>query len=154
MKNDQRFANSLSIGIEIGGTKTQVGIGSAEAGLLPEGIVRRQVRREHGAGGILRDIASMVDDALASQGLALSDIDRVGIGYGGILDSARGMTLKSYQVEGWTNFPLKDWAERQWGKPVFLENDANTAGLAEHVLGNGRGCSRLFYITRSEEHTS
>src|SRR5215208_5750287 len=106
MKSYQRFANSLSIGIEIGGTKTQVGIGSAVTGLLPGGIGRRHVIREHGAAGILQDIVSMADEIVASQHLTLSKIGSIGIGYGGILDSARGVTLKSYQVEGWTNFPL------------------------------------------------
>lgn len=139
--------DALSIGIEIGGTKTQVGIGSAEIGLLPQGIVRRQVNREHGADGILHDIVSMVDEILTSRHLTIDEIDRIGIGFGGILDSVPGVTLKSYQIEGWTNFPLKEWAERQWGRPVFIENDASTAGLAESIHGNGRGCSRVFYIT-------
>lgn len=140
-------AHPLSIGIEIGGTKTQVGVGTAERGLLPGGIVRRPVQRGWGADGILRDIVSMVEEVLASQHLEFSDIGKIGIGFGGILDAARGVTLKSYQIEGWTDFPLKGWAEGQWGKPVFVENDASTAGLAEYYLGNGRGCSRLFYIT-------
>jgi glucokinase len=147
MKNGQDFTKPLSIGIEIGGTKTQVGIGSAEAGLLPDGIVRRQVNRPQGADGIRRDLISMAEELLATKNLTLADIDKVGIGYGGILDSARGMTLKSYQIDGWTDFPLREWAERQWGKPVVVENDASTAGLAESMLGNGRECSRLFYIT-------
>ena len=147
MKTHKRFADSLSIGIETGGTKTQVGIGSAQTGLLPGGIVRRQVNRENGAAGILDDIVSMVEDILSSKSLTLADINKIGIGYGGILDATRGVVLKSYQIEGWTNFPLKEWAEKQWGKPVFIENDASTAGLAESILGNGRGCSRLFYIT-------
>src|SRR4030095_499726 len=116
-------------------------------GLLPEGIVRKQVDREKGAKGILRDIAFMVDQILTSRKLTLADISKIGIGFGGILDSARGVTLKSYQIDGWMNFPLKEWAERQWGRPVFMENDASTAGLAESILGNGSGCSRLFYIT-------
>jgi glucokinase len=138
---------SLSIGIEIGGTKTQVGIGTAEKGLLPGGILRKAVNRVDGANGILRDIASMVDQVLTTQQLSLSDVKRIGIGFGGILDSAKGVTLKSFQIDGWTNFPLKEWAEKQWGKPVCIENDASTAGLAESILGNGRGYSRLFYIT-------
>lgn len=142
-----KHANSLSIGVEIGGTKTQVGIGSADKGLLPGGLARRQVNRENGASGILRDTVSMLEEILASQHLRLSDIGKIGIGFGGVLDSARGVTLKSYQIDGWTDFPLKEWAERQWGKPVLIENDASAAGLAEYVLGNGRGCSRLFYIT-------
>jgi len=143
----QSGANLLSIGIEIGGTKTQVGIGSVAAGLLPGGIARRQVNRENGADGILRDIVTMVDEILGSQGLALTDVSKIGIGYGGILDSSHGVVLKSYQIDGWTNYPLKEWAEKQWRKPVTIENDASTAGLAESMLGNGQGCSRLFYIT-------
>src|SRR5690349_18728679 len=107
----QSSANSLSIGIEIGGTKTQVGIGSAVTGLLPGGIARRQVNRENGADGILRDILSMVNEVLESQSLALADVSKIGIGYGGILDSSRGVVLKSYQIDGWTNYPLKEWAE-------------------------------------------
>ena len=139
--------DSLSIGIEIGGTKTQVGIGSLEAGLLPGSMLRRGVNRAKGADGIRRDIVSMVDEILTSRHLRLGDISKIGIGFGGVLDSARGVTLKSYQIEGWTNFPLKEWAERQWGRPVFIENDASTAGLAESLFGNGAGYSRVFYIT-------
>ena len=138
---------SLSIGIEIGGTKTQVGIGTPDKGLLPGGILRKAVTRVEGANGILHDITSMVDQVLTTQQLRLSDVKRIGIGFGGILDSANGITLKSFQIDGWTNFPLKEWAERQWGKPVRIDNDASTAGLAECKLGNGRGYSRLFYIT-------
>jgi glucokinase len=139
--------NQLSIGIEIGGTKTQVGIGSAERGPLPGGIVRRSVIRENGAAGILHDLVSMVDELLLSKSLTLEDVSKIGIGFGGPLDSVRGVVLRSFQIEGWTDFPLKQWAEKQWGKPVVIENDASTAGLAEFTLGNGHGCSRLFYIT-------
>jgi glucokinase len=139
--------NQLSIGIEIGGTKTQVGIGSPEKGLLPNGVVRRQVNRERGASGILYDLVSMVDELLLSKSLMLEEVSKIGIGFGGPLDSARGVVLRSFQIDGWTDFPLKQWAEKQWGKPVVIENDASTAGLAEFTLGNGQGCSRLFYVT-------
>lgn len=138
---------SLALGIEIGGTKTQVGIGSAKHGILPGGILRRQVQGEKGAQGILQDVVAMADEVLASHKLTLIDISKVGIGYGGILNASGGVVLKSFQVDGWSNFPLQRWAEHQWGKPVCIENDASTAGLAESALGNGRGCSRLFYIT-------
>lgn len=142
-----KTADRLSIGIEIGGTKTQVGIGSSDGRLLPRGIARRPVDREAGAEGILRDILSLVTELLEAQRLTLAEIHKIGIGFGGLLDGARGVALKSYQIDGWTDFPLKQWADDQWSKPVFLENDASTAGLAEYVHGSGRGCARLFYIT-------
>jgi glucokinase len=147
MEQDQEYGDSLSIGIEIGGTKIQAGIGTAYGRIVPAGIVRRTVIREHGASGILDDMVSMVDEVLASQHVRLSAIDKIGIGFGGPVDAARGVTLTSFQIDGWTDFPLRQWAEEQWKKPVFIENDASTAGLAEFIAGNGRGCSRLFYIT-------
>ena len=147
MKNNPSPAGLLSIGIEIGGTKTQVGLGSAERGLLPGGLVRRPVQREQGAEGIRRDLLAMVAELLSAHGLTLAEVGKVGIGFGGLLDSARGVTLKSYQVEGWAEFPLKAWAEGAWGKPVFVENDASAAALGESRLGSGRGYRRVFYVT-------
>lgn len=147
MNKELAFVDTLSIGIEIGATKIQVGIGSANGELFPEGIVRRNVHPDQGAGGILRDIQAMVNELLDSKRIALSNICKIGIGFGGPVDLIRGVTLKSYQIDGWTNFPLQEWGERQWQKPVLVENDASTAGLAEYFHGNGRGSSRLFYIT-------
>ena len=147
MKNGHRTAGPYSIGIEIGGTKTQAGIGSAETGLLPGGIVRRQVVPEQGARGILGDLVSMLEGLSISQGLQHTDIHKIGIGFGGPVDSSRGIVLESFQIGGWTDFPLKEWAEAQWHRPVFLENDASTAGLAEYKFGRGRRVSRLFYMT-------
>ncbi len=138
--------HSLALGIEIGGTKIQVGIGSA-GGKLLKPPVRKQVIRENGADGILRDLVTMVDEVLVSTEHNLVDIHQIGIGFGGVLDTNQGLILKSYQIAGWDNFLLKDWAEKQWGKPVIIQNDASTAGLAEALHGSGRGYSRVFYMT-------
>src|SRR5215204_1019909 len=136
----------LAIGIEIGGTKIQVGIGSASGKLLKP-PVRRNVIRENAAAGIRRDLVDMVDEALASVEHSLANIQRIGIGFGGVLDTNQGLILKSYQIAGWDNFPLKKWAEEKWGKPVVIQNDASTAGLAEALNGSGCGYNRIFYMT-------
>ncbi|MGZ9236009.1 MAG: ROK family protein, partial [Anaerolineales bacterium] len=137
----------LAIGIEIGGTKIQVGLGSANGNLLPRGMIRKQVIPEHGAAGIRQALTSLVDQLLDSRHLEISRISKIGIGFGGILDTRSGTILKSYQIGGWNNFPLREWAENQWQRPVFLQNDASTAGLAESLHGRGRGHKRIFYMT-------
>lgn len=147
MKKNNSPANPLAIGIEIGGTKIQVGIGSTNGKLLPGGIIRKQVVRENGAAGICRDLTSMTEELLAARHLRLSNIDRIGIGFGGILDTNQGIVLKSFQIDGWDHFPLREWAQKQWRRPVFIQNDASAAGLAESLQGNGRGHSRIFYMT-------
>jgi len=142
-----RPSSPLALGIEIGGTKLQVGIGTTAGKLVPSAMVRRQVIRKEGAKGILRSLISMTDEVLAGKHIPLTNITRIGIAFGGVLDANRGVILQSYQIEGWKDFPLKTWAEKQWRKPVSLQNDASAAGLAESLHGNGRGYKRVFYIT-------
>ena len=144
--NTGNTSNLLAIGIEIGGTKTQVGIGSLDGKLLKP-VLRRRVIPEDEADGILRDLRSMVDEALTSTGRSLAEIGKIGIGFGGVLNASQGLVMRSYQVRGWDNFPLQKWAEEQWGKPVVLQNDASTAALAEALHGSGCGFSRVFYMT-------
>src|SRR5690242_18670539 len=114
MKTNNSVSDQLAVGIEIGGTKLQVGIGTTRGNLLKP-VVRATVLQADGSQGILRDISSMVEDALISTECTFADIHKIGIGFGGPLDSARGVVLKSFQIEGWENFPLKEWAEEKWG---------------------------------------
>ena len=146
MLTNDKDSNSLAIGIEIGGTKIQVGIGSANGKLLKPPI-RKQAIRENGAEGIRHDLVGMVAEALDSTRLSLADIHQISIGFGGVLDTNQGLILKSYQIAGWDNFPLQKWAEAQWQKSVVVQNDASTAGLAEALHGSGRGYTRIFYMT-------
>jgi glucokinase len=62
------------------------------------------------------------------------------------LDIAKGTVAVSHQVEGWSGFPLRDWLHDLTGLPVVIENDANTAALAEALRGAGRGFNPAFYI--------
>jgi glucokinase len=134
-----------AIGIEIGGTKLQAGIGLKDEKLLS--LVRTQVEVERGAGGILEAIPVLVDEALAKANCSLENMGGIGVGFGGPVDSKNGITLLSHQIQGWDNFPLKQWLEAKWRLPAVIQNDASLAGYAEAVLGAGRGCRRIFYIT-------
>lgn len=135
----------LKLGIEIGGTKLQVGVGRGSGELLT--LVRGQVEAASGAQGIRSRLRSLVDEAVASAGCDWSQIAAIGIGFGGPFDSERGITLRSFQIDGWDDFPLKAWAEEAWQRPVTISNDAATAGLAEATLGAGKGYRRIFYMT-------
>jgi glucokinase len=139
-------APPLALAIEIGGTKLQVALGRSNSATLLH-TVRRSVDVGQGAVGIRRHLVEMVTELLAETGHTLSDMVRTGIGFGGPLDSAKGVTLTSFQVSGWTAFPLRRWAEEKWRVPARVANDADTAGLAEAHHGSGQGCRRLFYLT-------
>ncbi len=134
------------VGIEIGGTKLQLGIGAGNGTLLA--IERLRVDPSKAAAGIREQIKAAFPRLLERAGLARDQVRAVGIGFGGPVDSALGRTQKSYQVAGWDDFPLAEWVATELGVGcAVLENDADTAGLAECRFGAGRGFSPLLYIT-------
>jgi glucokinase len=148
MNNPAEFpqlAKSLRIGIEIGGTKLQAALGDRDSRVL--GLERRSVQSQGGAGGILAVLPPMLGALLLGAGANWRDVAAIGIGFGGPVDAQAGVVLRSFQVAGWDGFRLADWAQRTWGRPAVIANDAATAGLAEAMLGAGRGARRVFYIT-------
>jgi glucokinase len=136
---------SLAVGIEIGGTKLQAGIGSGEGKLLA--LVRRGVDPARGGAGIREEIPSLVGETLTKARCAVKDVSGIGVGFGGPVDTMHGRILVSHQIDGWSDFPLRDWLAEKVEVPVVLQNDAKTAALAEARLGAGKGRRRIFYIT-------
>ncbi len=140
------MAEGWLLGIEIGGTKLQLGLGRRDAGL--QVLERRSVEPSDGAAAILDQIKRTFRFLLDKNSLSASDVRGVGVGFGGPVDTARGRTLNSFQVSGWTDFPLAGWIKDHLGvSAVAIANDADTAGLAEARLGAGVGCSPLLYLT-------
>jgi glucokinase len=136
---------SLAVGIEIGGTKLQAGIGLRDGKLVA--LVRRSVDPSKGGAGIREQIPSLIEEAVAKAGCSPKDLVGLGVGFGGPVDSMRGRILVSHQIEGWADFPLRDWIQKKVDVPVVLQNDAKSAALAEATLGAGKGLRRVFYIT-------
>jgi len=133
------------LGIEIGGTKLQVGVGPDD-GVL-RGLWRGTVEVAAGPEGIRRQIAEAVPEVLARSGIDPSQLRGVGVGFGGPVDDATRTVIKSHQIEGWDGFPLADWVGELVGLPAALGNDADVAGLAEALHGAGKGLSPIFYVT-------
>jgi glucokinase len=135
----------MVLGIEIGGTKLQLGVGRGDGHLL--GLWRGTVDATAGGEGIRRQIVAAVPEALAAAGVDRRDLRGVGVGFGGPTDDATQTVIKSHHVAGWDGFPLANWVSDLTGLPTVICNDADVAGLAEAHHGAGQGLSPVFYIT-------
>jgi glucokinase len=135
----------MYLGIEIGGTKLQLGVGPGDGTLA--GLWRGPVDVAAGGEGIRRQITAAVPELLAQASVDRAQIRGVGVGFGGPVDDATRTVIKSHQIQGWDDFPLADWLAEMLGWPVALGNDADVAGLAEALFGAGKGLSPVFYIT-------
>lgn len=129
------------LGIEIGGTKLQLGVGGGKGPSL-QFLKRLDIDRQQGAQGILNQIEAGSIDLIRQH-----RIDRIGIGFGGPVNPATGRVLKSHQVTGWDDFDLVGWCLEKLGGKAVLGNDCNCATLAEARFGAGRGFGRVFYLT-------
>jgi len=131
----------MYLGIEIGGTKLQLGVGHGDGSEFVA-LVRRAVDLQRGAAGILAQIEAAVDMLVQQH-----PIQHIGIGFGGPVDSERGRVLKSHQVAGWEGIALTAWCRQRWGIAATLANDCDAAALAESRFGAGRGAGTVFYVT-------
>jgi glucokinase len=128
----------MYLGVEIGGTKLQVGV-SDRRGRIRQ-LVRVAVARRAGARGIRNELAQIIPPLLAAH-----RVTAIGVGYGGPFDVPRGRVVRSFHISGWDGFPLRRWFERRFGLPTFIDNDANVAALAEALVGAGRGHRAVLY---------
>lgn len=114
------------------------------------GRVRASRRRPTEASGDpQRDLARLVEDARALLAEVAEPVSGVGVSAPGPLDRARGALLSPPNLPGWDDVPLRDALAQALGLPVWLENDANAAALAEWRFGAGQGCRDLVYLTMS-----
>jgi glucokinase len=131
----------MFLGIEIGGTKLQLGVGTGRDAELAA-LVRHDVDATRGAAAILEEI-----ERSATAVIQKHPIERIGFGFGGPCDSVTGVATKSHQVAGWESFPLAGWCRESLGKPAVVGNDCDVAALAEARLGAGRGTGSVLYVT-------
>ena len=131
----------MYLGIEIGGTKLQLGVGAGDGSNFVA-FERRDIVASNGATGILEQIRAVGRELVARHG-----VSRVGFGFGGPVDYQRGVVRTSHQVAGWEGFPLGDWCHEHLGVPAVVGNDCDAAAVAEAHFGAGRGARTVFYVT-------
>ncbi|MCA9069707.1 MAG: ROK family protein [Planctomycetaceae bacterium] len=131
----------MYLGIEIGGTKLQLGVGAGDGSPLIA-LERAEVDPLLGAQGILARI-----EALGKPLIDKHSITCIGIGFGGPVEPAAGRVTTSHQIAGWDAFPLVDWSKNLLGCETVLGNDCDVAALAEARFGAGKNRSRVFFVT-------
>jgi glucokinase len=76
-------------------------------------------------------------------------VHAIGIASPGPLDPHTGTILATPNIPEWQNFPLAAKLSHHFNVRVYLDNDANMAGLAEWQFGAGKGHENIVYLTIS-----
>ena len=126
------------IGIDLGGTKTEIVVLDGEQARLRRRIDTPAQDYEQ----ILDSITLLVADAESESG---SKELPVGIGVPGALSPTTGL-LRNSNTQCLNGQPLQRDLERRLGRPVAMENDANCLVLSEALIGAGRGFRTVFGV--------
>jgi glucokinase len=129
-----------TIGVDMGGTKLLAG--AVDSGLSVHHRAQRSLNRLDQS-YLLDVVVDAVEETLESAG---ADVAAVGFGIPSLIDQRSGNAVIA------VNLPLKnirfgDVMTERLGLPVFVDNDANLAALAEHRAGAARGCSEAVVLT-------
>jgi glucokinase len=70
----------------------------------------------------------------------------VGLGIPATIDRERGVAVSAVNLPI-HDLPIREFASERTGLPVFVDNDANVAALAEHLYGAARGADDAVMLT-------
>lgn len=109
--------------------------------------------------GKLHDIRSIETPFMESQEVILDtiadfistylnfDFSAIGIGIPGLIDTENGIVLNLGNIPSFTKVFLRDFLQDRFGKPVFINNDANCFALGEYKFGAARIYKHVVGIT-------
>jgi|SRR5579884_17741 glucokinase len=134
----------LLAGVDVGGSKVAAGLVTPRGELVFHTRARMEV---HDAGAALQSVVQVIEEVCREAGQRGVRLRELGLCAPGPLDLATGRVLNAPNLPCWHGFPLVETIENRVGLRVYLENDANAAGLAEALWGAGRDSRILFYAT-------
>lgn len=132
-----------AIAIDIGGTNTRVALIDENYEIKD----RQQFTTDNNDPDVTLDKIAAV---IKNQTNGLKEVVGVGMSCPGPLDLIGGSILTTPNLHGkWHGFPITEELKKRTGIPVYLENDANLAALAEAQIGEGKDYRFVQFLTVS-----
>ena len=133
-----------SAGIDIGGTQLRVGIFNEDHELLE--VYKTDNNKDLTCQENMDNLLEFIND---KQSASAEPFSGIGIGCPGPLDIPGGKVLNPPNIPDWWNFEIVDYVEERAHLKCAINNDANVAGLAEAMLGAGKGYESVAFIGMS-----
>lgn len=130
-------------GVDVGGTTIKMGFFETSGKLIDKWEIKTDT--SNGGENILSDIAKAIDNKLAQEGISKNDVQGVGVGVPGPVNS-KGVVLKCVNL-GWGVFNVEEELASLTGLKVKAGNDANVAALGEMWQGAGKGSEDMVMVT-------
>lgn len=132
----QMVNDSITLGVDLGGTKVNVALVDAGGRILSTQKFSTQQDKEPKR--VIADIIAGIDRCLSKSD---KEAKAVGVGVAAQVDF-KGVVQNSPNL-GWRNLPLKKKIEEKIAIPVIVTNDVRAATWGEWRYGSGKGIDHL-----------
>ena len=132
------------IGVDIGGTNLKAGLVNKAGVLLV--TEKMKVAELTDPAKMAWTLYALVQKLCESADIPLEKVASVGVGIPGTVEVHYGTIQYTCNLP-WRNVPLRKLFHQLCPLPLYIENDANCAALAEYFVGAGRGTKRFITIT-------
>jgi glucokinase len=133
------MSSSEAIGVDLGGTKMLLGVLDPDSKVVWESNERST---GHDEGELVELLVREIEEARAER----PGVEAVGLGIPATIDHDKGLAVSAVNLPI-ENLPIRDLVSERIGLPVFVDNDANVAALAEHLVGAARGTRNAVMLT-------
>lgn len=141
------YAEPLSLGIDVGGTKILTAVMDVAGNILASDYSRTPADKDYRYG--IEAMVKSIERTLHQSGISSSAVCAAGLGMAGISNPETGILFASPHLPLWKNVPISDLIEKESGITTFLINDANAAAVGELAFGAARGARNFIYVTIS-----
>lgn len=128
-----------AVGLDLGGTKLLTGVVDANQKVLHES-------REKTTGASEQEVLDTIVEEIEEARKVRPDVVAAGLGIPCTIDRERGVAINAVNLEI-TDVPIRDIVAERTGLPIFVDNDANVAALAEHRFGAAKGSTNAVMLT-------
>lgn len=135
----------FDIGVDIGGTIIKIGLFNQDMELLQRSEI--EFPKSNGYENVMALITDKIHGMLKIQNIKTDVLDSIGICVAGTIDKPNLTVIDAYSLD-FHDAPIGIKIQENFpGIPVYIENDANAATIAEYELGALRGSRTAILLT-------
>jgi glucokinase len=133
--------NDYYIGIDIGGTSAKIGL-LDYSGIIKEKTqvpTKRTLDWKEIMDDFIKPVKKWIDDGY--------NVKAIGMGAPGFVNKKTGILYNSENIPGLLNASFLGYVKDKFNLPVFADNDATCAAIAEHMFGSGKEFNDFVLVT-------
>lgn len=123
----------MKIGVDVGGSHVGIGIVDATGKLILKKEKDYDKKQDDMSNIVLNTIIEIIKEIIQENNINLEEIESIGIAFPGTVSETSVIKAENLGIE---NYEVVKKIQKEFNVPIYLENDAKCAAIAEKELGS------------------